>query len=266
MNFGFLMSILVCFDSLALFWNITIYGYLPKVRIKIDEFDNIFCVLFNYSARVFQLIPLLIQVFISVLQYLNVVFPFRIKKLNKFYLILTILFILIFCFLINAPSAFRNLDYIVINGSNKTITVCQAIELMSIFSLVWTAFLRCILPFFLVSITNLLTVKALITHRLSLNASITNEIKFAKTLVYLGIIFLIINFPLSCVQILIIIFQFGLDYSSSSDTMKLMFFVYDLTKILAWSYYGVGFLINLRFNKIFQKSFINKIKKIRDLM
>ena len=258
-NMGFLMRSLGLFESVALFWNIVIYKYLSLNDINIIPASSISCILIGYLARVFQIIPLLIQAFISLVNYLSVTNPAKMIYLSKkSHLIMSILIISLFCFLINIPSAIRYVESTTFN--NKTIQVCSASPSMTILSTLISAFTRCILPFLLINIINIFTVKALIRPRSMLNIPTENEKKFAKTLICLGLIFFLFNFPLSCVQIVVIIYEFTYDYSLDSSTMINLNLILDITRIIGWSYYGIGFFVNLTFNKVFRNVLINNIK------
>lgn len=260
LNFGFLMRILAVFESITLFWNIFIFRYLPLNGFDIPNYSNVTCALMLYSARVLQLIPLLIQAFISFINYLSVTDPSRLHFFNrKWCLVSCITMIVVICGILNLPSGFRYLDNIVEN--NQTNLVCTATVPMSVISSILTAFLRSVLPFLLINITNVFTVRALMRPRELLNISTQNERKFAKTLVYLGIIFFVFNFPLSCAQVVMVVYQF-LNSAVRTSSMTVLGMVLEITRLIGWSYFAIGFFINFTFNKLFRKVFIKRLKTL----
>ena len=155
------------------------------------------------------------------------------------------------------PNAFRTLII-----SNQTNLTCVASQTMNTVSVTLTAFLRCIIPFLMNVVLNVLTLKSLIKPRNVLNFPIENEIKFGYTLTILSLIFLVFNLPLFCIQIVYIIYLYIYSFDNNSSTMITISFLYDCSRLLAWGYYSIGVFIDLLANQIFRQNFISYIKKL----
>lgn len=257
-NFGFLMSLHVLLKSFSLSYSIIIYKYLPLIGFNLNTYSNISCFLFVYTARVIQQLPIYIQTFISFTSYLNITYHSKFISLNKkFKLLICIALISIIIAILNMPNAFRTLII-----SNQTNLTCVASQTMNTVSVTLTAFLRCIIPFLMNVVLNVLTLKSLIKPRNVLNFPIENEIKFGYTLTILSLIFLVFNLPLFCLQIVYIIYLYIYSFDNNSSTMITISFLYDCSRLLAWSYYSIGVFIDLLANQIFRQNFISFIKKL----
>lgn len=257
-NIGFLMNSLVVSDSLALFWNFVIYQYLPSIGSDISLFSSVSCALISYLSRVIQQIPLFFQAFISFVNYLSVSSPNKFAKINKkIYLIFSFSTILLVVSILNLPSSLRYLqDEISSTSSNNLFRTCRVTNIINIISTIETALLRSVLPFLLINTLNILTIIKLVKSKLTFNFNLESEKRFASILAILGVIFFVFNFPLSCLQITQIFYQYIYKYPYDSDTMVNIRFLHNCSRAFAWIYYGIGFFINIIFNKIFQKNFV----------
>jgi len=258
-NMGFLMKVFVVADSMALFWNFVIYQSI--IGLNISLFSSFTCALFLYLSLTIQQIPLFFQTFITFVNYLSVVYPSQYARLNK-KKYLSYCFVLIVCFvlLLNAPSSFRYL--------NKTIvqrTSCDSTYLINLITTIQTALVRFFLPFLVISTLNLFTLRRMIKSKCNLRISLVNERRFAFVIEILGFIFVLFNFPFCLLQILHTVFECVLNYSFNSNIIVTLRVWRELSRAFAWLYYGMGFFINISFNRIFRKNFF-KLISIKSIM
>jgi hypothetical protein len=80
------------------------------------------------------------------------------------------------------------------------------------------------------------------------------EKKFAFVLACMCVLYLIFNLPLSIAQLTEVIYKLKLKHDS--EYLINIEFIYDLTRAWAFIYYGMDFFVNITFNKIFRKNFI----------
>ena len=254
-NFGFLMNLSILTNSFSLVWSFIFFKYLPSIGIPIDSFSWFTCSLFLFFSRVSQQIPLYIQALISFLNYLSVAYPAKFISLNKkSHFIYMFFLVLVVVLLLNVSSAIRYLTPIA-NSTNQT---CTASNTVNIVSICIHIVLRCVVPFFLINFINYLTVRNIIRPRTALNFSINKEIRYGKVCACMGLIFVIFNFPLSCIQITLIVYQLVYEYPDIYTLLTLRL-AFDCSRVFAWTYYSMGFFINILFNKIFRKNLFKKM-------
>lgn len=255
-NFGFLMNMSILVNSFSLFWSVIVFKLLPSINIQIDSFSSVTCSLYQYFSRIVQQIPLYIQAFISFINYLSVAHPARFISINKkSYFILIFFSILIGLSVINLPSSIKYLTPV----ANSTSQSCTASNTIFIVSTLIHIILRCVIPFLIISLNNYFTVSALIRPRNLLNFPTDNERKFGKVCLILGFVFLLFNFPLFCIQMTLVVVQYFKDYSA--DSLKMITFVFNCSRVLAWSYYALGLFINVSVNELFRKNLLKLFKK-----
>lgn len=257
-NIGFLMSALAVADSISLFWNFIIFQYLPLIGLSLELYSNEACALFLYITRIIQQIPLYFQALVSFINYISVAYSTRCIFIKKLTFSFFFLVIFIFVLIINVPSLFRHIVSTRSNFSNSTVKkICVASNIINEVSLLETVLVRCLIPLFLISVLNLMNLRAIIKLRRDLNMHLNREIRLGVILVLLGLVFILFNFPLACLQII----QAFTNDSSDSIILGSIQFLLDCTRALALSYYGVGFFINIAFNKLFRKNFLRLVKR-----
>lgn len=259
-NFGFLMKAYVIFDTFALVWSFVIFQYMPLIGLDPSTISHFSCYTFYYVSRIIQEIPLFMQAFISLVNYLGVCYQSKFtclkKKSNLFIsFCLTVLFISF----INIPNVFRELKMektlsdgnIFSSSNNKT---CVSVGLFHIISSSETALLRSVLPVMFISILSVLNIKAITKSKRDLRLDLKREKRFAYVLTFLAFLYLIFNLPLACIQIIEIIYV-DIVKTATPRTIITIEMVYDVCRAWAFVYYGVGFFGNILFNKIFRKNF-----------
>ena len=262
LNIGFLMKIFVYFDTLALVWSFVIFQYLPSIGLDPALFSNLSCQTFYFISRIIQEIPLLIQAFISLINYLSVNHSNKsiyIYLKNKCNLKLSFTVLIVIISLLNIPNMFRELknEKSISDGNFNFKTNKSCVSKSGLFHTISTsetALLRSILPLFFITIINILNIKALIQSKNYLNMDLKREKRFAFVLACMCILYLIFNLPLSIAQLTEVIYRLKSKYDS--EYLINIEFIYDLTRAWAFIYYGMGFFVNITFNKIFRKNFI----------
>lgn len=260
-NIGFLMNTFVLADSFSLIWNYIVYQYLPLIGYNFQLYSNLSCILFVYVSRIIQQIPLYFQALISFINFLNICYPTRFVKLKKTHIILYFYTIVVFIIMVNLPSAFKSIKIVEENISNSTLThvKCEASDLMTVIATLDNAIVRCIIPLILIFVLNYFNLKEIVKLRRNLNMSLKREIRFGITLALIGLVFFLFNFPMSCLQILLIIYDYFYKYSLDSNLVELVSFVFECTRSLSISYYAIGIFINISFNKLFRKNLIRLV-------
>lgn len=278
-NIGFLMKIFVFFDTIALIWSFIIFQYLPLIGLDLSLISDFTCISFYYISRIIQEIPLFIQAFISFINYLSVNYQSKFlyfkNKLNLYY---SFIIIIIIISILNIPNLFRQLknEIIIADGNfnnNVNNKSCSASSgLFHIISNSETALLRSILPLLFITTLNILNVKTIVKSKRELNLDLKREKRFAYVLGCLCVLYLIFNLPLSCLQIIEIIYknnlvnftenQANIVTSSSKKAIRIEFF-YECARAWAFVYYGMGFFVNISFNKVFRKNFRHIFQKER---
>jgi hypothetical protein len=250
LNIGFMMITHVTFDSVALFWNFVVNGYLRTLINSFATFSELICTLFQYISRIIQQLPFYYQSFISFLSFLSVNYPIKFKQFNKkSNHIYSIIIIVISLFLLNIPSAIKYIKIDQINNTNTS--SCVSTNLIYQISTIKTAILRLLVPFFLIIIFNLFSIKKLIESRRNLNASLKKEKRFCLVLIILGFVFFLFNFPF--------FYQTILRLVKNNSTSNYSDFIFNCTRAFSWNYYGVGFIINIFSNRLFRKAFVKII-------
>ena len=263
-NIGFLMKILSVVDSLALVWGIVVFRYLSLIGFELSILSNFSCAIFYLVARTFQEIPLFFQAFIAFINYLSVSYPSKFLIFTRKVISVCFILIVLVVGIINVPNTYRYLE----KNDNQTVS-CFISHQMKIISTIDFALARSIIPIALIICLNFLSVRALIKSRNRVQLSIERELKFARTIMILGFVFLLFNLPFSISEIMLIVYQYELGYSIESEIFKKVALVDDCARAWANIYYGIGFFISYFSNTIFRKSasdFIHSIKsKLYDL-
>jgi len=251
LNIGFMMIVYVSFDSLALFWNFVIYGYLGSIANSFSNLSSITCSLFQYISRVIQQLPFYFQSFISFLSFLSINYPQKYNQFNKISNhICSIITIIVSLFMVNIPNAFK---YIEISNNNSTniTSSCVSTNLMYQISTIETAILRCFVPLLLIIIFNYFSIKKLFESRRNLHVDLKREKRFCFILIISSFVFFLFNFPFNYTTVL----QLVLNHSKNTNS-KYVSFVHNCTRAFSWNYYGIGFIINILSNKLFRQVFI----------
>ena len=255
------MKTFVIFDTIALVWSFAIFQYLPSIGLDPSIISSFTCHTFYYTSRIIQEIPLFIQALISFINYLGVCYQSKflyLKKKLNLYISFTI--IILFISFVNIPNMFRELKNektlsdgnIYNSNSNKT---CVSVGLFHIISNSETALFRSILPLLVISILNILNIKTIFRSKRDLNLDLKREKRFAFVLVCLSILYLVFNLPLACIQITDI-FYTDVFININSKNLITIELIYDISRAWAFVYYGIGFFVNISFNRLFRKNFI----------
>ncbi len=250
-------------------------------NIQLDLENNFACVTSVYFKRVVREMPPWIEVYLTTDRYFAVCHPQKFKAIRQrkyinpicliIFLILCILSIENFWYFIDkyvkaasqgvSTSQLGFKTYINVSN-NFNISKCTSNEINAFFSDLISVALRVIIPGLLMSIFSFLIVRTVLKskRRINVNNSIPHHIgnkrsrenSFTKTVIYMNIIFLLLNIPVTIMMILIN-FYFN-NYNILIDAIigNVFLITYDISNL----YYSFRFSLNLIFNKIFQDEFL----------
>ena len=103
-------------------------------------------------------------------------------------------------------------------------------------------------------ILDYLTIKTLFLSKKKISKDLARQKRFAIVLLILDIVFFIFNVPLSCTEILEVVYQNILFYSSNDkNTIAIINLLHAFSNTLAFLYYLAPFFINLLFNHLFRE-------------
>ena len=254
----------IIFKVVTFFWSIVIYRYLPLSGINLDTYSQITCALFTYISRVLQQIPFYILTYLAYLNYLSVIHSPNFKRLNKnSNFVLSVILIIFILLIFNIPSSINHIKVYNNTYYNTSIVKCVSYSnTISAIGLFVTSFIRFFFPFIVVNIYNFKSLNYLISIKKSNNASLDDEKKLAFTFIFFDILSAVFNLPLACLQIILGVNQYELNYSIDTLNESNISIIYEITRILAWSYYFFPNLLAFFFNKIERDSLIAVFKKI----
>jgi hypothetical protein len=251
-NIGFLSILLALVDFIGLSWNFIVYKYLPLIHLNLALVHPFTCFTFKYISRIFQQMPLYTQAFITLVNFLKVKYPRRFLYLNKNVNIIYIMILIFLCEgLVNTGNLFQYITY-----KNGTASACgTASNTIAIVANFTTSMLRSAIPAVFMIILDFLTIKILFVSKRRISNDLSKQKAFANVLLILDIIFFIFNVPLSCTEILTVVYQNILLYPSSNNTMTLLNLLHGFANTFAYIYYLIPFFINLFFNRLFRQEF-----------
>ncbi len=251
-NIGFLSILLALVDFIGLSWNFIFYKYLPLIHLNLALVHPFTCFTFKYISRIFQQMPLYTQAFITLVNFLKVKYPRRFLYLNKNVNIIYIMILIFLCEgLVNTGNLFQYITY-----KNGTASACgTASNTIAIVANFTTSMLRSAIPAVFMIILDFLTIKILFVSKRRISNDLSKQKAFANVLLILDIIFFIFNVPLSCTEILTVVYQNILLYPSSNNTMTLLNLLHGFANTFAYIYYLIPFFINLFFNRLFRQEF-----------
>jgi len=153
--------------------------------------------------------------------------------------------------LVNTGNLFQYITY-----KNGTASACgTASNTIAIVANFTTSMLRSAIPAVFMIILDFLTIKILFVSKRRISNDLSKQKAFANVLLILDIIFFIFNVPLSCTEILTVVYQNILLYPSSNNTMTLLNLLHGFANTFAYIYYLIPFFINLFFNRLFRQEF-----------
>jgi hypothetical protein len=246
-------------------------------------FSDTVCKLSIFFKRVIREMPPWIEAYLTVDRYLAVCHPHKFKKFRDRKYITPICFGL-FAFL--CVISIENLWYHVkhhIKPSHEGISTaqlgfepyinvsehlflskCTTNEALALTSDLISILLRVILPGFLMCIFSYLIVSAVLKSKKKLasrkqstvseskkNVKKSRESTFTNTVVYMNIIFLILNTPVTIMMIVINFYYMDYDILDDAIIGNVYLVTYDLSNF----YYSLRFVFNLIFNRLFQDEF-----------
>ncbi|CAF0953843.1 unnamed protein product [Brachionus calyciflorus] len=180
---------------------------------------------------------------------------------SKKYILSLIIICLFTISVLNIPSLWFRLNYTLNNSTNLTTVTCVASTPLVLFLRDLAAIsLRTAIPFFLIFTTNTLLIRFVIVSRQEFKNNLNSWRKkqnFAFSIIAMNIFFLFNLIPVAITTILFNIYQTNPQILAG---VNLATFISIYISILNQS---CPFLINLKFNKLFFKEFVNMIKELK---
>lgn len=260
---AFHYSLQVILKSIALVWDVIIYKYLTYRKIDIASFSQYSCVLFIYISRVITQLPYYVWSFQTYLNYLSVFNPARqrifSKKINFLAFVFMIMLVLL---VINVPSSLNN--YIQINNDTnrtefKCIPVSDEIAAISMFI---SSMSRFLIPFILINYFSFKPVKTLINRKRMNNGSDLDEKKLVIKYIFFDVMYILINSPFACLEILVAVNEYIYKYSTNSSYMINLKFSHDIARVIASIFYFFTNILGFLFNRFEREYLFSLLKKL----
>ena len=259
-------------------------------NVDIQLLSDIICRVSVFLQNVIRQIPPWIEVYLTFDRYLAVCHPQKLKKIRERKYITPICFVIVAVLsLLGIESFWYHLSHHVkpsheglssvqlgyhpyVNVSpNYYISKCMAKESIALSVDVMSILFRFIIPAFLMCIFSFLIVKTVIESKnktarkpssVSLDkqkAKKSRESSFTNTVIYMNIIFIILNTPVTLMLFVIHVYYKDYDILTDSIIGNLYLITFDISNL----YYGLRFVFNLIFNKVFQDEFFLMLHVIK---
>ncbi|CAF0882315.1 unnamed protein product [Brachionus calyciflorus] len=270
-NVGFLYSVLCFLNTVALINKITI-SILDFYEINSSNSNLISCQFQKIFVSVFLQFPSFAQVYITFDLYRSICMLNKKPTSKRKYLIIIFLTFLI---LLTSNSVYLSFFLKTnINESNKTIentssiisnyTLCTGTRIADLIGDFVNVMLRDLIPFIIIFYLNLRITKTVFKSKMLLktNKSLKRERYFAKSIIAINIVFLIIYLPWAISFIIYHAFHFiDYYYRTINIDLKTLDLIQAVTTGVSYLNNYSPFFINLIFNSIFRKEFHNVIFK-----
>jgi len=269
-NIIYLLLYMLVFDSYNVYY------------IDLKLLSEAVCKITVFLQNFLRQIPPWFEVYLTFDRYLAVCHPTKYKKIRERKYITPICFLLVALLAIaNIESFWYHLNHHVkpshegissvqlgyhpyVNVSKGYyISKCMAKESIALSVDVISIMFRFVLPAFLMCVFSFLIVKTVIeskkkTARKQSSVSIdkqkakkSRESSFTNTVIYMNIIFIILNTPVTIMLFVIHVYHSDYDVFTDSIIGNLYLITFDISNL----YYGLRFVFNLIFNKVFQDEF-----------
>ena len=255
-NMGFYNICVAVSNIITIFYYIFAQNSTLTLNTDLLTISDISCRLTYFFRRTIREISPAIESLISFDRFLEVFFPrrFPIMRNKKFLMALICLIYFTLCAI-----SFENLLYYlsVTVAKNKTTKSCTATRAVSISSDIVSNVLRTYIPLILmVGLDTAIVLKLVKSKSMLKNRDHSKENEFTKTVVMISSIFFLLNIPGAVSYIVRIVFKEGYELPSNNLTMVEITLAFNITYLIATSYYFAHFFIHLRFNKLFRSEFL----------
>jgi hypothetical protein len=251
---GYYNILMSTFNILA--FVVTLFFDFPQtIGLKnVANSSNISCATLSFALRVVIQMSIWINVGVTIDRYLCVSFPSEFKFRNDRKKLSWIFFgVFVVLLLLNIPNLFfkinQNADSLVCSSTNSLIILIRNMEI-SIF--------RAVLPAFLHIVLSAILIKDLFKTRRSVQANQDDrrERRFTRIVIALNVLFCLTEIPLSIMTIYLGIIGDNLLYPLPQNTaysLGVAMICYQITVLISGFNFNSLLVVNLMFNKIFQK-------------
>ena len=246
-------------------------------------FSDVVCKFSVFLKRVIREMPPWIEAYLTVDRYLAVCHPHKLKKFRDrkyitpiclaLFAILSVLSIENFWYHLKhhikpshegiSTSQLGYMPYINVS-EHAFISKCTTSEDHALFSDLVSIFLRVLIPGLIMCVFSFMIVRAVMKSKKKIasrkassvsvdkkNVKKSRESTFTNTVVYMNIIFLILNTPVTIMMIVINFYYADEDIVDDAIIGNLYLVTYDISNF----YYSLRFVFNLIFNRLFQDEF-----------
>jgi hypothetical protein len=252
---------LCIFDTFAILFVIDDF-ILYQFDIYLKGLNLFSCRLVMYISYITPSVSSWMLVVISFDRLISIVKPSRylIRKKLRFQFMICAC-VMVFNFIYYIQLLFSNIFHDFIDDtSNQTDIWCLVINENYNIIFDWIdLFYSTVIPFLLMLISTLLTLKSIFKSRkkLTISKNLVKDIKFAITSIFLNILFLILNFPLQCYYILT-----NITPINDRDVNQI---VDSLLSQLFYLNYGVVFYLSIATNSIFRAEFFLILHNLKNI-
>lgn len=281
---GRLNAFLCLFNIFALSNSFLFTQFLPYFNIYLIDQSHFACTFLNVWRRFALQSPSFQQVLITVLFYLNVRFPNKLKFLKKkFFLMEAIIFMSLAIFLINIEyfwfeyrkandSSLINYDELNLSANSTSFSymICQADLTLSLISDVINILMRSFIPFIILLIFNILILKVVKSSSARIvNQNVDqrrsrNEMRFGKVIISVNFLLLLLYTPWTISFILNYSFtKSGLKASNidkNANSLVGLTLSYNISLCITYLFNSSPFFINIIFNRLFKEECIKMVK------
>jgi hypothetical protein len=244
------------------FWNILVFVFglcfyfPPSVRIR--DFllmSDFLCATLNYTLRVCVQMSAWLHVCLTIDRYLCVAFNKKLKTFltNKKKLSLVFVGLYMFVCVINVPNLFFRLS---ITNTSAPKILCDSTPLINQLRNMVISVFRIVLPLVFQILFSILLIYKLFKVRRTVNQSMEKEYRFARTILWLNLMYIITEMPFLSTTLYFFVIKEIPTYPidpSASDIVALMTVVYYVTLVFSLYLFGSIFFVNLFTNKVYQR-------------
>jgi hypothetical protein len=273
-NMGFFYLNLSIYNTLVLIYYFFIMDSKLVFGVNLTTKSNVSCKIITFIRRCIREIPTWIEALITFDRYLAIChsnkYKFMKSKKNIF-IIITIIILSLGLISVSNFYYFILIDSNNINGTmitnEKQQQVCQSTKFNQFFSDIISVLFRTFIPGILMSIFSLKLINKVKQVKLKSNSYNEKDRTFNNTILFMNLIFFILNLPVSIMYIIKNVYDNNLSNqqssSSSSSSIEIRAYIsifYLFSYHIANLHYSTMFFQFLLFNKLFKIEFFSIFK------
>lgn len=272
-NFGFINILITWSELICLIFTCVVYKLLSYVNADPSNYSDVVCFFFQFTGRLIQQIPVYIQLFLSMYQYLEIS-NMNGALLRRKVFIGTVVFVqLSIVALINFPNFYKRIQYknVTIASNNQTYlkVSCDHSFELALLSSVQMCLMRAIIPFVLLIIINYLIARSLFRSKKKFSpyqksgglakgssSFVPNrEFHFAFCLFANNMIYFVFNLPVSVTYVTVMLYDNFIRTRPIENTQ--MQLAHGMTNAIAIFYNALPFFIHFWLNRAFRQSAVS---------